>query len=197
MADDLNSLLVAAVPMLHGLLGAEAIELTEPLELIAVTSSRVPESLVMAASALAGATAISLRLADSSTLSGLLGKGSVLTIGGADYVVQSGVAVAGDVITAVPVAPALAADVAEDDVVAVKGPTRRFEDCFCQNATEVEMARFAAGATTLLVSVPKRNAPTTPRQNMGFRRLKDGAVGRVSGFAATEGGSWDLEVGRP
>ncbi len=163
-----------------------------------------PASLIFASSALAGATAVSLKLptvgrnpALGFGMAGTLAAGARLTIGGTDYTLAADATptLPAGTVLAVTLTAGLAAPAAEGAVATVHPETVfTFEDCKVHRRLRRDIARPLQADHMCVVMVPSKGAPTTPRLNDSLE-LEDGSVGRVANQVVAGGAFWRLQMG--
>lgn len=182
----------------------ERVILRRPSTLEDLGGDGMPASLVFAASALAGATSVTLELptegrnpAIGTGMAGVLAVGARLTIGGLDY------ALAADALPVAPLGTTLAvtlatglAGPATEGAPVVVHPEAVFvlEDCKVHRRLRRDMARPLQADHFAVVMVPAKGAPVTPRLNDALE-LEDGTVGRVANQVIAGGAFWRLQMG--
>ena len=157
----------------------------------------VVETLELAADAVAGATALTLRLVGAgSGFGGKVPAGLVLTLGGEDYTTTARAQVGAGVLV-VLISPALAADADADDPVAVAEAT-----IFELPQTKRQDLRVSAvppalvGAVGFALLVIKAQAPAGYAPEIGDVVTEpSGRRGRVEGVGRDSAGVWELLCG--
>lgn len=164
----------------------------------------LPAALIFAATALAGTTAVSLKLPTEGRnpalgfgMAGTLAAGARLTIDGADYRLAANASptLPDNTVLAVTLTAGLAADADEGAVVTVHPEiVYTFEDCKVHRRLRRDIARPLQADHMAVVMVPAKGATTTPRLNDSLE-LEDGTVGRVANQVISGGAFWRLQMG--
>lgn len=182
-------------PVVFGVLSGQTVTLRRPSSLEDKLAGRMPSALELSAPVLAGAVAVSLRLPEATALSGTLVAGTTLRIGAVDYTTTADKAASGNVLTAVPVTPALAAGFSAGEPATVSGEgSFTFHDCLVPGRSARDVTGDLSPEISAVISLPTKGAPTAPRVGDTLE-LEDGTSARVAAVPITTGGFWDVGVG--
>ncbi len=187
------------VPRIHAALGGESITFRRDHGLIDPVAGYAPDALAIDTAGSAGATTISLRLPNSTTgdadpLKGILSDDIELTIAGTTYTVTSPVEVESRTLFDVPIAPALAADVAIGDAVDVSSWSEwTVSACLVRSVKNSELKPHLIDAVSYSVDVPREGATRSPK--IGDVIVRTGSTGRIMDFGADWEGGWCALVG--
>ena len=196
----LNDTFEAAMPGMLAELGAVDVTLRRPHSLVDREEPRTVASLVLAASAATGATSLSLRLADSGGLAGVLPEGLVLTIGGNDYAAAADATAANNAVAVTIAAPGLLADADLGDAVTLAEEVElAFTVAACGGGLKADLSTketpsHLVGQVSARLCLARDGAPGTPRKGM-LAEFPDGTTLRVVEIERDWEGGWDLLLG--
>lgn len=198
MGDWFNNFWLVTTPGFHSLLGAEAVTLLRSSQVEPLTTGVDPSALAVAADAAAAVVTIDLNLAAGARANGYLCQGEQLLIGGLTYTVGVEIKIAGAALfSAVPITPALAAAAAAGTPVALLGAVYPFLDAVIyRDQARDDKGEMLAWEISARLSLPKLNAPTTPRQNDTVLK-GDGSRLRLDNIISEDNGQWTFALGLP
>jgi hypothetical protein len=161
-----------------------------------VSNDETPRQLEVAVAAIAGATALTLRLLTGGKIKGTLPQGARLTLAGQTYTTAAAVvSPVGATTLAVVLSAGLAAPAASDALVDLQ-PDAVFtlENCHVSRRMRRDLSRDLHADHMAVITVPSQGATVTPRLNDSLE-LEDGTVGRVAAVPITTGAFWKLQMG--
>jgi hypothetical protein len=195
----LNSTFEAAMPGMLRELGAVDVTLRRPHTLADREEPRIVDSLVLAAAALTGATSLSLRLADSGGLSGVLPAGLVFTIAGEEYFAAADAAAVNNVVSVTIAEPGLIDDAVLGAAVTLAAEVELSFPVtqgggLKQDLSSRETPPHLVGQVSARLCLARSGAPGTPAKGM-LVEFPDGTTLRVVEIERDWEGGWDLLLG--
>lgn len=180
-------------PIMNDLMGSEAVTLRRSLRLTRPDGSPAVD-LEAAEGAAAGAGSVRLT-SPQGDLSGFVGTGLELTISGDAYRVAADCQRDDDGTVLLSLASPLLADVATGDPATLSETAEwSLPHCLIYKPLDNVLSGDLVGAVSFAISVPTSTAPQRP--TLGDTASSSLGSGIVLGFFPSDGGSWEVLVGR-